>query len=387
MLYRRKNPKTGKLAKYFTLKFDQDGKQKQVSTGCTTERAAEIWERNYRNKLALGELGIEEAKPGPTIEAGVADFLDYSAIHNIESTHKSYVVRSKAVLEFFRKVSPLDDLREIDRPAILRFVKWRLGTKKKPPARLLKKNPKAKTMKPIKPATCNREVTFIGTVFNHHIANGEALTNPVTKYKKPKEGKAWTVLTRKEEAAYFAELSQPLLDVATIMIDQGVRPEEIFTLQKREVNFATGKIFFNWDGDEGKTDAATRNVRMTARVRDILKRRIADSPYELVFPGGKNGDSEDPLTKLNAAHHAARERAGLRYFRLYDLRHTFATRFAETDPDLMALKNILGHAHLSMVQRYAHPSEKHNFDAMKRFEESQVAIVANEDGEWPEEIG
>lgn len=72
--------------------------------------------------------------------------------------------------------------------------------------------------------------------------------------------------------------------------------------------------------------------------------------------------------KLNAAHRGAVSRAGIEPVRLYDLRHTFATRATEAGVDLVTLAALLGHSRVQMVMRYAHPSERHQFEAIKRIE-------------------
>lgn len=53
-------------------------------------------------------------------------------------------------------------------------------------------------------------------------------------------------------------------------------------------------------------------------------------------------------------------------FRLYDLRHTFATRAAEKGIDLVTLAAMLGHSRIQMVLRYAHPSEEHQAAAIQK---------------------
>jgi integrase len=65
----------------------------------------------------------------------------------------------------------------------------------------------------------------------------------------------------------------------------------------------------------------------------------------------------------------------VRQFRLYDLRHTFATRAAEAGVDLVTLAAMLGHSRVQMVMRYAHPSEEHQFNAMRKMEAYRVGKV------------
>ena len=55
-------------------------------------------------------------------------------------------------------------------------------------------------------------------------------------------------------------------------------------------------------------------------------------------------------------------------FRLYDLRHTWATRAAESGIDLVTLAALLGHSKIQMVLRYAHPSQEHQARSVERME-------------------
>jgi integrase len=55
--------------------------------------------------------------------------------------------------------------------------------------------------------------------------------------------------------------------------------------------------------------------------------------------------------------------------RLYDLRHTWATRAAESGIDLVMLAAMLGHSRIQMVMKYAHPTEEHQINVMRKLEE------------------
>ena len=78
------------------------------------------------------------------------------------------------------------------------------------------------------------------------------------------------------------------------------------------------------------------------------------------------GDASKPIVKLNNAHRGAVERAKLKPFRLDDCRHTFATRAAEAGVDLVTLAALLGHSRVQLVMRYAHPTEEHQYNAIKK---------------------
>jgi integrase len=73
-----------------------------------------------------------------------------------------------------------------------------------------------------------------------------------------------------------------------------------------------------------------------------------------VFPS--RHDAQRPLGSVKKAHKAAAERAKIKgHFRLYDLRHTFATRAVASGADLPTLSALLGHATIQMTMRYVHP--------------------------------
>jgi integrase len=55
------------------------------------------------------------------------------------------------------------------------------------------------------------------------------------------------------------------------------------------------------------------------------------------------------------AHRAVLGYTGLSFV-IYDLRHTFATRFYQTTKDVVALKEVLGHSSLRTVMKYVHVS-------------------------------
>lgn len=170
------------------------------------------------------------------------------------------------------------------------------------------------------------------------------------------------VLTEEEEEKYFAEAerrSPDLHDVGRLMVDQGCRPAEIMSLPQTAVDLDAGKIHILG----GKTRAATRELDLTTENIAILKKRMTREKW--VFPSSRKPGHH--IGSLQTIHDNICRDAGVSFV-LYDLRHTFATRFAESNSDPYALAAILGHAGLRCVMKYVHVQQEHMKRGMDRFE-------------------
>ena len=72
-------------------------------------------------------------------------------------------------------------------------------------------------------------------------------------------------------------------------------------------------------------------------------------------------------------HDAAVRRSKIKPpFRLYDLRHTYATRAVMAGVDLPTLAALLGHTSIQMTMRYVHPAEKHKREAVNKLESFKI---------------
>lgn len=374
-----------KRGKTWWMSFNFNGKHIQKSTKTTNKRDAETIERAYRTQLAKGEVGIETKPDAPPFKSAMTDFLAWTTIEhkNKPNTVRSYNSTSKALIEFFAE-TPIDEIESGD---VEKFKQWRSKQKCKSRSEVKAKK-SAKTDKPagrkkekidvkpkakltvLRPATINRELALLKIFFNYFIKKDTLVKNPVSRVKfLSEDNEQVRVVSLEEEKLYLMAASQPLQDFATVMVDTGMRPEEVARIERKNVYIAQGYLFIPF----GKTKTAKRKIPLTSRVSDILEKRMKNLDVNYLFATDATGK---PITTLKTAHAGAIKRSEVQHFRLYDLRHTFATRFIEYGGDIVTLQNLLGHSNIQMVTRYAHPTEKHQFEAVKKMEAFRIELEA-----------
>jgi integrase len=192
--------------------------------------------------------------------------------------------------------------------------------------------------------------------------------NPVKGVKFLDEDNEQTrVLNEEEQKLYLLAASQPLQDIATLMLETGMRPEEVYRIRRENVHIEQGYLFNPF----GKTKAARRKIPLSVIASSVLSKRLNNEKIkgEYLFPGRS---TETAIVKVNAAHTATVKRCKVATFRLYDLRHTWATRAAMAGVDLVTLAAMLGHSRIQMVLRYAHPTEEHQFAAMEKMQRAKA---------------
>jgi len=155
--------------------------------------------------------------------------------------------------------------------------------------------------------------------------------------------------------------------VAGLILETGMRPEEVYRIKTENVFLDQGYLYNPF----GKTKAAKRKIPLNSSAIDILKKRIQDAEGTYLFP--HRSDVNEPMLKANNAHDRALTKSGVKTFRLYDLRHTWATRAAEAGIDVGTLASLLGHSKLVMVMRYVHPGESHRVEAVKKLSIANAA--------------
>ena len=363
-----KQPKS----KYWWYKFTWNGELIRESTKQTNKCVAEQMEAAHRTSLAKGEVGIRDRKPVPSLK----DFADHDFLPFVRST---FAAKPKTLAYYENGVSRLlaferlagERLDAITSDKVAEFIAQRQEAKGKRGSRL-------------QVSSLNRELQVLRRMF--HLAQEWGRVERALPSVKmlPGEKHRERVLTAPEEDLYFngasthamAQYADPALlrDVATILLDCGLRPEECFRLRIENVTDGNLEIHY------GKTDNARRRIPMTPRVRATLDMRLSKANGSAwVFPAHtKSGHIEPSSLKkqhLKAIAEGTRilkektkkKDAELAQFEFYTLRHTCLTRWApHMDPWTLAY--LAGHRDMNITKRYIHPQEQTIRAAMDRAE-------------------
>jgi integrase len=334
-----------KRGRVYWFHFVFNGQHVQESTRQRNSNVARQIEAAYRTKLAKGEVGINEPKPAPTFSIFEKRFREEMRIRH-ESKPKTISYYSNGLnrlLEF----QPLCDVRldRVDEALIADCIMKRKAAKKR-------------NGNPIRVATINRELEVLRRMLR--LANEWKIISGVPKISRlPGEVPRERVLDHSEEQRYLAAAKPLLRDIAAIILDAGMRPEEVFRIEWRNVHFQpAGKAKYGYIFNPlGKTKYARRNVPMTQRVKALLEMRHeaqSKSKDGWVFPAlTKSGRVES----VKSQHRRALNDSGVcSPFVLYSLRHSMLTRLGEAGADAFAIQKIAGHSSILISQRYVHPT-------------------------------
>jgi integrase len=344
----------------WTLK-SQDGPSENYlvrrSARTSNVKRAREMEEEHRRALRLGlvhptELWPKAKAKAPqilTLREFTKQFLAFVAIQKKSGTARFYKVCSNRVLRFPVLADVL--LSEITGESVSKYAHWRRST-----------SPQDSVL------TVNGELRTLRRMLN--LAQEWGLISKTPNIHELPGGKGRDrVISFAEEAYYLAAASHTLRDAAIMASDTGLRPNsEIFPLEWSNVQLEStpdapqGFVHVT----QGKTDAATRNLPLTPRVREmLLARRQLPNGSKYVFPGtGKSGH----LATIQHAHEKAIRDAGLQSFEFYCWRHTFGTRCAESGMDKFTLARLMGHSSPRVAERYyIHVTEPHVMTGFERF--------------------
>jgi integrase len=310
-------------------------------------RDAELFEASIRRARQLGQLASEVIGSNATLEEFLIEWWDtYAATHLRPNTLATYTtLLDKWIVPYLGRKR----LREITRETIDTYA-----------AQLRVAGAGAPTV--------NRALGLLQGVFHRAVEWRRLAWNPVVGVRRIAHTRAETIDARSPETVETirARLDPQNAALVSVLAYEGLRPAEAYALVWGDVIDDRGRprkrlrVQRALSGQEISTTKSHRGREpelFTPVARELLELYLARghaAPDTLVFPDSEGGH----LRRQNWRRRVwipALERAGVPYFRSYDLRHTCATLLLYEGRTLNEVAEHLGHADPGFTARtYTH---------------------------------
>lgn len=207
-------------------------------------------------------------------------------------------------------------------------------------------------------ATINREISLLSAAINW--ANREwdyNLPNPVrgNKLKEPESRVRWIKqdeAKRLLDAAASSVRARHLESLVRLALHTGMRRGEMLGLEWNRVDLHVNLVYL--DGVHTKT-GKRRTIPLNSEARSALVKQARyrakhcpASPWVFCHKDGER------IKDVKHSFTRACEIAGIEDFRFHDMRHTCAAWLVTAGVPLSEVRDLLGHASVTMTEKYAH---------------------------------
>ncbi|MDE2794086.1 MAG: tyrosine-type recombinase/integrase [Gemmatimonadota bacterium] len=218
------------------------------------------------------------------------------------------------------------------------------------------------------PRTVARKLSAVRALFRHLHRAGEITSNPASLVRGPKLDRTLPGHLRAEEVAALFRWAEDsarenglaetrLLAILELLYGSGLRLSELASLGVRSLDPDRGQIRVLGKGRKERivpvTAAAARAIR-----RYLPRRDEVAEPGERALLVGRHGRRLSNRHIQRLVQSVLEDFADSANLSVHSLRHTFATHLLDAGADLMAVKELLGHASLGTTQIYAHTSKE-----------------------------
>lgn len=219
------------------------------------------------------------------------------------------------------------------------------------------------------PRTVARKLSAVRALLRHLHRAGTITSNPASLVHGPKLDRTLPGHLRTEEVAALFRWAETraardnglaetrLLALLELLYGSGLRLSELASLDVRALDLDRGQIRVMGKGRKERivpvTAAAARAIRR------YLPRRaeVAESGTRALLVG-RHGRRLSHRHIQRLVQTVLEDFAESASVSVHSLRHTFATHLLDAGADLMAVKELLGHASLGTTRIYAHTSKE-----------------------------
>ena len=347
----------------YWIRFYHNGKLIRQSTKQSNYRTAVQMLQAIKTDLTRGTYSLDEPEVEP-----VPLFKDYAAywLETYAKEHKRSWTRDVTSINHLNKVFGGMRLDDISREDVMRY-------------RAARRQQTSRHNRKFRPASINRELACMRTIFNHAITERKVEYNPCAgrKVLLPENNKVDNTLSQTEQGRLFEacleHCPRRIYWVMACGFGTGMRIGELLGLRWRNVDLENKTITVEAEnaknGKERTIDIGGGLASLLQEIRKVTKPR---GPY--VFGGRK------PLKSIRNSFIKAKTAAGIDpKFRFHDIRHTVASRLiTELNYDPVTVAEILGHSNPRMLwERYAHSRQEIKQRAIRELDESLLCMPSD----------
>jgi integrase len=348
--HRRRKDGTVVAIKVWWMTAMIDGRQVCKSTATTNKRIAQKRQDAWRTEITQGQYSL--LRKAPQLQDWAEKYLE-SVEH--PNTHRRYKSSEANLVRFF------GDSR-LDHISATRIEEFK----------------RVRREDGVKGATINRDLRFLAQILRQaererYIGRspfdlGKFFANETRERRKPH------ILSYEEQEKLLA-VTPPRIRVLTVLgVETGMRTGEMTGLRWEDVDLLNALVRIV----KSKSVAGIRSVPLSGFSKaELLKWRSLVGPEfsEWVFPTFTN--RRHPLQGGRKAWASALKKAGIPFFPVYNLRHTFASRLTAAGVSPITIAQMLGHSSTQIVPRYAQVLDQNRFDAMKKLESLRQSSISN----------
>ncbi|OQW42963.1 MAG: recombinase XerD [Proteobacteria bacterium SG_bin4] len=199
------------------------------------------------------------------------------------------------------------------------------------------------------PATANRVLALISSVFGWAMSIGIWNGNPASGIKRNREKSRDRFIQGDEFPRFFKSLGEEqndtIRDYVLMSLLTGARRSNVLSMRWKDINFDRAE----WRIQETK-NGTPQTVTLSDESIHVLRNRKPGGDAVFVFPGtGKSGHLEEPKKGWKRIL----ERAGIENLRIHDLRRTLGSWQAKTGASLAIIGKSLNHKNHTTTAIYA----------------------------------
>ena len=208
------------------------------------------------------------------------------------------------------------------------------------------------------PTTINRRLHALKHFFDFLLEERQVLGNPVKSSHFAREGRPLPrALTMAQIQALFGQMKHPMdRSLFGLMLRCGLRVSEVVALKRRHIDWDQDALLI--EQGKGRKD---RRGYLCADAAEMLREALAlrpkGVPGDAVFWNRKRPTVPLKDKAIQKKIERLAKAAGIEAS-CHSLRHTFASNLLENGAELIAIKDLLGHASVTSSQRYARLSNQ-----------------------------